>query len=577
MRLPACRLSVVLGGWLLCVLPGCAPAAHKHPRAEGSLPTRSASDPASQAEDPRPLSEPTPAEIAEEAYGRELPWAGLIESVQRDLGRASDLYSQGRLEEGRQTLRGCLERLRGSEFDFATHPQLERTYNGVLARLSELELEVLARRADSSLAAELDSSAGEASPLDEIADLNLFTIEIDPQLAGRLHAELVEARFDLPVVLNDQVMRAINFYQKRGRNSMEKGLARVGRFRRLFEEAFEEAGLPLDLIYMAHVESLFNPRAYSRAHARGLWQFTAGTARLYGMDIDWWIDERSDIAKSTSAAARYLKELYQKFGDWYLVMAAYNGGPGRVERILKRRGRMDFWEMSRRRLVPRETRNFVPAILASIIIFNAPERFGFQVEPEPPLSFDEFPLQFQVDLHTVARLAEVSPAEIAALNPELRRGLTPYERKDYRLKVPEGLGEKLSRQLAALPPQERIRLVHHRVRSGETLSGIAGRYGTSITAIAQVNRLRNVHRIALNQDLMIPLAGAAPGPRPSRSASSSRAVPRNGHHVVRRGDSLYRISRLYGVRLQSLLRWNNLSRSSTIYPGQQIRIATPKD
>ena len=173
---------------------------------------------------------------------------------------------------------GCLERLRGSEFDLTAHPQLERTYNSVLARISELELKVLARRADSSIATELDSPADEASPLDEIADLNLFTIEIDPQLADRVHAELVEARFDLPVVLNDQVMRAINFYQKRGRNSMEKGLARVGRFRRLFEEAFEEAGLPLDLIYMAHVESLFNPRAYSRAHARGLWQFTAGTA-----------------------------------------------------------------------------------------------------------------------------------------------------------------------------------------------------------------------------------------------------------------------------------------------------------
>ena len=577
MRLSTCRLSVVLGGWLLCMLLGCTSAAHKPPRAEGSLPTRSDSDPASQAEASPPLSEPAPAEIAEDADSPELPWAELIESVHQDLGRASDLYSQGRLQEVRQTLLGCLERLRGSEFDLTAHPQLERTYSSVLARISELELKVLARRADSSIATELDSSAGEASPLDEIADLNLFTIEIDPQLADRVHAELVEARFDLPVVLNDQVMRAINFYQKRGRNSMEKGLARVGRFRRLFEEAFEEAGLPLDLIYMAHVESLFNPRAYSRAHARGLWQFTAGTARLYGMVIDWWIDERSDMVKSTHAAARYLKYLHDKFGDWYLVMAAYNGGPGRVERILKRRGKMDFWEMSRRRLVPRETRNFVPTILASIIIFNAPERFGFEVEPEPPLSFDEFPLPFQVDLHTVARLAEVSPEEIAALNPELRRGLTPYERKDYRLKVPEGLGEKLSRQLAALPPEERIRMVHHRVRSGETVSQIADRYGSSVSAIAQVNRLRNVHRIGLNQDLMIPLAGALPGPRPSRSASSSRAVPRNGHHLVRRGDSLYRISRLYGVRLQNLLRWNNLSRSSTIYPGQQIRISTPKD
>ncbi len=571
--MPACRHSVFLWGWLLCLLPGCTPAAHKPPRAERTIPER----PASQAEDTRPLSEPAPAETAEDASDRELPWAELIESVKRDLGKAGDLYSQGRLEEGRRTLRDCLQRLRDSEFDLSTHSQLEHLHQGVLARLSQLELQALARRADTGIATELDSGGDNASPLDEIAELNLFTIEIDAELSNRVYAELAEARFDLPVVLNEQVMRAINFYQKRGRKSMEKGLARVGRFRNLFEEAFEEAGLPLDLIYMAHVESLFNPRAYSRARAKGLWQFTAGTARLYGLNIDWWIDERSDIVKSTRAAARYLKELYEKFGDWYLVMAAYNGGPGRVERILQRRGKMDFWEMSRRRLVPRETRNFVPTILAAIIIFNDPERFGFQVEPQAPLSFDQFPLEFQVDLHTVARLANVGPEEIAALNPELRRGLTPFERQDYRLKVPEGLGEKLSRQLAALPPQERIRMVHHRVRSGETLSGIADRYGTSISAIAQVNRLRNVHRIALNQDLMIPLAGAVPGSRPSRSASSFRATPRNGHHVVRRGDSLYRISRLYGVRLRSLLRWNNLSSSSTIYPGQQIRIETPKE
>lgn len=571
MHLPARRLSIALGAWSLCLLCGCTPAARKPVRAEGNLPTRPAS------EDDRPISEQTPAELSAASYGRELPWASLIESVHADLDRAADFYAQGRLQEGRQTLRSCLDRLRESRFNLTTHPQLERAYHEVLARLSALELESLARNAGPDIATELDSPSDDVSPLDEIADLNLFTIEIDPALADLVDGELFQAQFDLPVVLNDQVMRAINFYQKRGRNAMERGLARVGRFRTLFEEAFQEAGLPLDLIYMAHVESLFNPRAYSRARARGLWQFTAGTARLYGMDIDWWIDERSDIVKSTYSAARYLKELHEKFGDWYLVMAAYNGGPGRVERVLRRHGQIDFWEMSRRRLVPRETRNFVPTILAAIIIFNDPQRFGFQVEPEPTLSFDEIPLDFQVDLHTVARLAGVDPQEIADLNPELRRGLTPYERQGYSLRVPPGLGEKLSRQLAALPPDERIRMVHHRVRSGETLSGIASRYGTSVSAIAQLNRLRNVHRIGLNQDLMIPLAGAAPGPRPSPLVGEPRAVPRSGHHIVRRGDSLYRISRIYGVRLQNLLRWNNLSRSSTIYPGQEIRITTPKD
>ena len=234
----------------------------------------------------------------------------------------------------------------------------------------------------------------------------------------------------------------------------------------MFREVFRREGVPLDLVYVAHIESLFRPRALSRARAKGLWQFIPGTGRLYGLRQDWWIDERSDILKSTVAAARFLKHLYGEFGDWYLALAGYNCGPRRIERILRRYGPIDYWEMVRRRLLPRETRNYVPSYLASTIIFKNPTRYGFQVEPDPELKFELVPLKEQVDLETMAELIEVPARLLDDLNPELRRRVTPFELPGYRMKVPLGTGDLAQKKLAQLPPEKRIKLLHHRGAQG---------------------------------------------------------------------------------------------------------------
>jgi membrane-bound lytic murein transglycosylase D len=321
---------------------------------------------------------------------------------------------------------------------------------------------------------------------------------------------------------------------------------------------------------MAHVESLFKPQAYSRARARGIWQFVKGTARLYGLKVGWWLDERLDYRKATRSAALCLKDLYEQFGSWYLALAAYNGGPGRVARVIQRYGEMDYWTMAKRRLLPRETRNFVPSILAAIIISRNPGRYGFVVESEPPLEFETVSLDYQVDLAVIAESIGVPLQTMMVLNPELQRGVTPFETESYQLKVPPGTSDLLTQQLAKIPPEKRLRLKHHRVRQGETLSHISARYGVSIRGIAEVNRIRNIHRLRLGQDLIIPLTERGA----TGSAESRKKALKAGKHTVRQGDSLYRIARLYGVALDDLFRWNNIRPGEHIHPGQQISISS---
>ncbi len=532
---------------------------------------------------PAPLrqQDPEPAPVVEEPSSErvrtqtEVPArpsaAEVVEEARKTAGLAESHYEGGQVDLGHRTYHAALDGLRVDSVSPEEQEELEQAYSEILDELQDREKARLDELSVLAAPPLDDIGPTERTPLEEMADLNLIAIEVDPQLRDLVHAELLNARFDFPIVLNKPVLRAVEYYQKRGRASMEKGLARAGRFKELFETTFAEFDLPRDLIYLSHVESLFNPRAYSRARAKGLWQFTSGTGRLYGLNIDWWVDERSDVVKSTRAAARYLKDLYEKFGDWYLVLAAYNSGPGRIERRLKRYGDVDYWEMRRRRMIPRETRNFVPSVLASIIIFNDPERYGFDVEPLETLGFDEIRPPAQVALETVAEVLGVPPSKVVELNPELRRNITPFGAPAFRLKVPEGMGPWAEAKLAALPPEKRLRFVHHRVQSGETVGTIARRYSSAIQAIAQVNRLRSVHRIRVGQDLMIPLLDSSAAAGRGSVVAANFSNP--DRHVVRRGDSMARIARIYSLSLNDLLTWNRLDRSTIIYPGQTISLA----
>ena len=471
------------------------------------------------------------------------------------------LFNQGRRDEGGDYFLRALGQLVEPKEEPVPNRQLEGAYFSLLGKIEDLRLE------------DLDSAREEDSPIEWLAHRNVFTIRVDPKLKHLASEDLLTSEFDVPVVLNERVLRFLTYYRTRGRVFMERGLQRSGRYLEMFRAVFRREGIPLDLVYVAHIESLFRPDALSRARAKGIWQFIRGTGHLYGLRQDWWIDERSDILKSTVAAARFLKHLYGEFGDWYLALAGYNCGPRRIERILRRYGRIDYWEMARRRLLPRETRNYVPSYLAATMIFKNPARYGFQVEPDPELRFELVPMEHQVDLDTLAELIEVPARLLDDLNPELRRRVTPHKLPGYRMKVPVGRGAMTQERVAQLPPEKRIRLRHHQVRKGETLSLIARRYATSIQAIAQANRLRSIHRLRIGQELAIPLFPSGRGGAARRAASRVRRSDSSGPHVVSRGDTLYAIALAYRVKLKDLLRWNNLSPRQRIFPGQKILVS----
>lgn len=486
----------------------------------------------------------------------------LLRDVRLLRDKAAEMQGGGRADEGRRYLEDALNLLTDSGYDPADYPEVQTARDALVSAIRRLDVQ--AAMAPEPVPFPLaDQLADSLSPLDDIASLDLYAVKVDPRLEDLVDDDLKQTPFDFPVVVNPEVLKFLDYYQGRGRKAMEAALRRSGRYVGTFRKIFAEEGLPRDLVYMAHVESLFKTTAYSRARARGIWQFMAGTAKLYGLKVGWWLDERLDVEKSAQVAARYLKDLHDEFGDWYVVLAAYNVGKGRVSRVLKRHGDMDYWTMVKRRLLPRETRNFVPSILAAMIIYRNPERYGFNVDQDVPVGYETVAVPFQADLRVIAEALGVEADELSALNPELLRGITPANRNDYRLKVPVGLGDIAKERLATIPPEKRLRWTHHRVRSGETLSRIAGRYGVSIRAVAEINHIRNVNRLSLGQDLVIPLSDW-------RAAMGSAGGLGSGSHIVRRGDSLYTIARHYGVRLNDLFRWNHLRPGDIIHPGQEI-------
>ena len=507
-----------------------------------------------------PKAEPTPTEAErQELLHREVV-EKRIEEADRLFEQGRQLFGSGKVEAGRSYLRQALDHLKDDVQD-PSHSEFEAHYFALLSQVQELELEFLTESPEASF-------GDEPSAIDQLAHINLFTIKVDPALRELAHEDLLDSRFDIPIVLNERVLKFLRYYRTRGRRIMTEGIKRSGKYLGLFRKIFREERVPLDLIYVAHVESLYKPRALSRARAKGIWQFVRGTGRIYGLKQTWWIDERSDILKSTMAAARHLRDLYDRFQDWYLALAAYNSGAGRVQRVLGRHGQVDYWKMVERRWLPRETRNYVPSILASMIIFKNPERYGFHVDRDPEIEFEMLPIKEQVDLEVAAELINVPTSLLMEYNPELRRGITPFDYPGYLMKVPIGMAIPLQAGLAKLPPDKRIRVRHHRVESGQTLSLIASRYGSSIQAIAEVNRIRNIHRLRLGQDLIIPLKGA-------RSVQGRRVRASSGsadEHIVHRGETLGKIARIYGVRLSDLLRWNNLRSRQVIHPGQAIKV-----
>jgi peptidoglycan lytic transglycosylase D len=512
-------------------------------------------DPASQAtlED-----QPAPAPKATDRIQQ------LIDSMQELYGAGLEAHKAGRFDEARDYFDRAVETALNSEVVIDSAPTLKAAYEEMLENIDSLEGDLY----------QDDVAKGEEPPKDELKDITSY---LTPEEAEKEREKVQSAsgavEYNIPVILNNKVLTFIEAFQTRMRGPFEAGLRRSGRYLPMINRIFQEEGVPTDLAYMAHQESAFKTSAYSRAKAKGLWQFMAPTGRKYGLKRDQWVDERSDPEKSTRAAARYLRDLYAMFGDWYLAMAAYNAGEGKVGRGLKRTGATDFWTLAQHRRALRvETKNYVPAILASMIIDKSPQDYGFHVEPVAELFYEQVTLDSPTDLKVAADCAGISVEELKEMNPELRTMATPPYSEGYSLKVPLGVGETFMEKYAAVPLNERLRWTPHQVKRGETLSVIARKYGVSVSAIMAANSVRSSHRLKPGQTLVIPLSGAMPVKISRDQLDEDEPTYDKGEkviHRVRRGDTLQKIALRYHTTIASLRQWNRVSGSS-IRPGQRL-------
>ncbi|MBI4886406.1 MAG: LysM peptidoglycan-binding domain-containing protein [Acidobacteria bacterium] len=496
----------------------------------------------------------------------------------------------GHLQTARTEFNRALEVLLESPYGGRTEPQLREHFDRLVERISAYEVTALAQGDG------FEEQRSESATIDELLALSTFEAPSPtPETAQTVAADLESSAHDIDIPLNARVLSFVQLFTGRLKSFLEEGLSRGIRYLPMIQDIFRAEGLPLDLAYVPLVESAFKPTALSRARARGIWQFMRGTALENGLRHDWYIDERADPEKATRAAARYLKTLRDAFdGDWHLALASYNAGPGRIQRAIKRSGRTDFWKLAASsRYLPRETRDYVPLILAAIVIARNPAQYGLEAAPLEPPRFETVTLPTAVDLRRIAEWIETPIQTIQELNPELRRWTTPVRATEYDLKVPEGTAELVRAQLAQTDPDELAPLNWHVVKKGETLLSIAKKLKVSRADLAEANYLSARARLAAGQRLMIPRAPAVllasrpetPAPPAAERAtadvaSASERAPRvappapaSRTYRVRRGDTLSSIARLHRTTVASLKSWNRLS-TNAIQVGQRLRILT---
>jgi membrane-bound lytic murein transglycosylase D len=482
----------------------------------------------------------------------------------------SSLIKAGDSAQARVLFDQAVDLLLESEWDIASTPVLNRYFQDLILRIQRDESRYL-------LPDENDISKPESAVLDELDKVDLIPIQVDPSLKDLVEADILNSKYDIPIIVNESVYKSMNFWLDKGRKLFLAGLSRSGRYQDMIQQIFREASLPRDLMYLAQVESLFMPNALSRAMARGIWQFTRGTAVRYGLRVDRYIDERSDPEKSTQAAAHYLNDLFDMFHDWNLVLAAYNWGEGAIQRLVDRSGVSDFWNLANlKRKMPEETKNHVPLIMASIILARNPEKYGLPVEFEPPLAYDKVKISRRLNLKSVAKALDVPVDVLTRLNPALRTSYTPPNYPDFELKVPGGMGEDFNERLASLSETD-LRADpeyngQYKVQSGDTLSGIAARFGVSVESLQMANNLASPKLLRAGVWLMVPTAG---GPS-TRAAQPASAPSPAGTYKVQSGDTLSAIAKRFNVTVAALQQANNLESPESLGVGVLLNMPTTR-
>src|SRR5579871_352253 len=543
-----------------CILAVCACSNH-HPVAQNavaqppaikqkSLPTPAASAQAAQnSSTESKKDEPVqPAAAVQPAPPLTPPAADavgeLIDQAEQHYQAGLFNYHAGNTEQAKQDFDQALNSLLDSKLDVRSDDRLEKEFDRIVQGVNQVYPG--GTSGDSETAQEQQKS--EPAPIDETSGI---APTADASTKAKAEAELLKTKSDLPLMMTDQVAGYITYFSTHGRGVFERALARSGRYREMMLPILKQEGVPQDLIYLAQAESGFHALAVSRVGARGIWQFMGSRARGYGLIHNMWVDDRQDPEKSTRAAARHLKELYNQFGDWYLAMAAYNSGPGTVQAAVKRTGYADFWELYQRNVLPKETRNYVPIILAVTIMAKNPAQYGFEnVVMEHPPDYDTVTIDYPVDLRLVAQCIDSSSAELQDLNPSLLRLSTPREGK-YQLHLPAGTRDQYLAAISDIPPDMRLWWRYHTVRPGDTVASLAHVYHVTARSILETNHLDST-QLDADAKLVIPIA---PGKHPSDTATYARRITR---YKVRKGDTIQTVAENFGVSPQMLRRWNGL-------------------
>jgi membrane-bound lytic murein transglycosylase D len=379
---------------------------------------------------------------------------------------------------------------------------------------------------------------------------------------------------DIPLTDHARIDKFVDYYTHAGRGTFEVWLERASRYIPNIQEVFAEEEIPLDLAYLALIESGLNMRAYSWAHAAGPWQFIESTGQLYGLTNDWWQDGRLDIEKSTLAAAKHLKYLGNRFeDDWYLAVAAYNAGGGTVNKAITKSGSRDFWVLSQGSVLREETCDYLPKLLATLTIVKDLETYGFaELDFQAPYAFDTVNLESSTDLEVIAGLCGVTYEEIKELNPELKRWCTPPGVENYPIHVPVGTAQKVADLYALLPVDQRARYYRHQIKSGDTLLALAQKYSIRVADIISLNKIVNPRALQIGQDLILPLSEDYSALPVAELADSYKRSSRTAYTVCK-GDSLWAIARRFDVSEKELRVWNKLGWSDYLQPGQKLMVS----
>jgi membrane-bound lytic murein transglycosylase D len=530
--------------------PALKPAAAPNPAPVAA--SKPSQEPATaKQETAKPQAEEKPAQAAAApALQPSDPIADLISRVEKEYQTGLDNYHAGKTDDARENFDSALNDLLGSSFDVRSDERLEKEFNRIVAGVNDL---YPGGTSETEQAAQEPQQKAEPAPIDETNDI------APAPTAGtkaKAEAEIRNTRSDLPLMMNDQVAGYITYFSGRGRGVFERAYARSGRYRDMISATLKQEGVPQDLIFLAQAESGFHPLAVSRVGARGIWQFMASRGRGYGLNHNMYVDDRQDPEKSTRAAARHLKDLYNQFGDWYLAMAAYNSGPGTVQAAVKRTGYADFWELYRRNVLPKETRNYVPIILAVAIMTKNPTQYGLDGVPmDRPDDYDSVIVDYGVDLRLVAECVNSTVAELQELNPSLLRLTTPHPGA-FALRLPSGTKEQFQTAIASIPPDKRLWWRFHTVHAGDTVASLARSYHTTAKQIEEANHLDGTG-LEVDAHLVIPVA---PGKHPDTDgATYSRRITR---YKVHRGDTVDSVAENFGIPAAQLRRWNGLRGNS---------------